>query len=155
MVPDETGDQMKHTLETTDAAIKRWETKLTRAMRQLSKLRLQRRRLEKAAAKPKVTVQASVPAHPTVDSETTLGALPPPEVKTTPAIDDIPEFLRRGVAASKAVDEVIAEQIKSEQAETKKVKARNRIEKMKAKQRGDTKKMPLTGKAALEFINKG
>lgn len=150
---------MKHTLETTDAAIKRWETKLTRAMRQLSKLKLQRRRLEKAAARPPKVVtalQASVPAHPTVDSETTLGAgAPPPAVQPTPAIDDIPEFLRRGVAASKAVDEVIAEQIKSEQAETKKVKARNRIEKMKAKQRGDTKKMPLTGKAALEFINNG
>ena len=46
----------------------------------------------------------------------------------------------------------VAEQIKAEQEATKKQKARGRIEKMKAKQRGDLKKMPLSGKAALEHI---
>lgn len=61
--------------------------------------------------------------------------------------DDIPAFLR-----VKKLDPVAA-QIASEQAETKKIKARNRIDTMKAKQRGDTKKMPLSGKDALAAIN--
>ena len=59
----------------------------------------------------------------------------------------IPTFLRREKAPNP-----VAEQIKAEQEATKKQKARGRIEKMKAKQRGDLKKMPLSGKAALEHI---
>lgn len=62
---------------------------------------------------------------------------------------DIPPFLKR------QQPDPVAEQIKQEQDETKRKKARGRIEKMKAKQRGDLKKMPLSGKAALDFIRKG
>jgi hypothetical protein len=58
----------------------------------------------------------------------------------------IPAFLQR-----KKLDPV-AEQIKADQEATKKAKARGRIDRMKAKQRGDLKKMPLTGKAALAAI---
>ena len=137
------------TLEQNEAAIKRWRSKLKRAMSMLDKLERQRKRLEAAA------VRASIPAHPTVDSEATLGALPPkPEplavtiIKEMVAPDDlaIPAFLQR-----KKLDPVAAE-IAAEQEATKKAKARGRIEKMKAKQRGDLKKMPLTGKAALAAI---
>jgi hypothetical protein len=60
----------------------------------------------------------------------------------------IPDFLNRKL-------DPVAAQIKSEQEETKRAKARGRIEKMKAKQRGDLKKMPLTGKAALDAIRNG
>jgi hypothetical protein len=49
----------------------------------------------------------------------------------------------------------VAEQIAAEQAETKKKKAQGRIAKMKAKKSGETRKMPLTGKAALEAIRNG
>jgi hypothetical protein len=65
------------------------------------------------------------------------------------AADDlaIPSFLQR-----KKLDPVAAE-IKAEQEATKKAKAKGRIEKMKAKQRGDLKKMPLSGKAALAAIH--
>lgn len=148
---------MRHTIETVDIAIKRWETKLTRAMRQLSKLRLQRMRLKKRAEQPKVTVRASVSAHPTVDSETTLGALPPPEAKPTPMIDGIPEFLQRTPQAEavKAVLDEGTALLKAEIEDTKKRKTKGRIEKMKAKARGDLKKMPLSGKAALDFIDQG
>jgi hypothetical protein len=69
-----------------------------------------------------------------------------------PADDDIPAFLRRGQAAQQAADTVIAEQIKAEQAATKKRKAAGRIATMKAKKAGDTRKMPLTGRAALAAI---
>jgi cytochrome P450 len=64
----------------------------------------------------------------------------------------IPDFLRRGQAAQKAVDEVIADQIREEQAAAKTAKARGRIATLKAKKSGETKKMPLTGKAALAAI---
>jgi len=65
---------------------------------------------------------------------------------------DIPDWLLRRRADSQPTDQQVAEQIKTEQAERKRDKARVRIEKMKAKQRGDTRKMPLSGKDALKFI---
>ena len=61
----------------------------------------------------------------------------------------IPDFLRRPKL------DPVAEQIKAEQAETKKKKAAGRIAKMKAKKSGETKKMPLTGRAALDAIRNG
>jgi len=67
----------------------------------------------------------------------------------------IPEFLRRGQAAQAAADKVIADSIREEQAATKKAKASGRIAKMKAKKAGDLKKMPLSGKAALDAIRNG
>ena len=84
----------------------------------------------------------------------------PPAPVAAPAsgsIDDlaIPTFLQRGIAAQKAADQVIADQIKREQAERKKNKARVRNETAKAKQAGETKRMPLTGKAALEYLKTG
>ncbi len=65
---------------------------------------------------------------------------------------DIPDWLLRRRADPQPTDQQVAEQIKTEQAERKRDKARVRIEKMKAKQRGDTRKMPLSGKDALKFI---
>jgi hypothetical protein len=76
----------------------------------------------------------------------------------------IPDFLRRGQAAQKAANDaadaadqrlndlLIANEIREEQANRKTAKARGRIATMKAKQAGDTKKMPLTGKAALAAL---
>jgi hypothetical protein len=57
----------------------------------------------------------------------------------------IPTYLQR------KLDPVAAE-IKTEQDETKRLKARGRIEKMKAKKSGAMTAMPLTGKAALDAI---
>ena len=146
------------TLEQIDASLSRWKTRLRRAMTAIDKLEKQRKRLVRATA-----VRVSVPAHPTVDSETTLGTVPPkPEpVKVTapsPVADEIPAFLRRqsdgGLEATRqrSLDADAAERIKSEIAATKQAKARGRIAKMKAKQSGETRRMPLTGKAALAAI---
>lgn len=66
----------------------------------------------------------------------------------------IPAFLDRR-KAGEAKDAARAAEIRAEQAERKKLKARGRIEKMKAKQAGDLKKMPLTGRAALDAIKNG
>ena len=136
------------TLEHIDYSISRWKTRLKRAMTAIDKLEKQKKRLIKATA-----VRAFVPAYPTVDSETTLGAVPPTPVMMieTPAPppmrgdDGIPTFLRRS-------PDPVTEAIKVEQAETKRLKAQGRIAKMKAKQSGETKRMPLTGKAALAAI---
>jgi len=76
----------------------------------------------------------------------------------------IPDFLQRGQAAQKAANDaadaadqrlndlLIANEIREEQANRKTAKARGRIATMKAKQAGDTKRMPLTGKAALAAL---
>jgi len=69
---------------------------------------------------------------------------PEPEKK---ADDGIPPELRR----TQRVFNPYAE----EQAEARKAKSRARIEKMKAKQRGDLSKMPLQGKEALAAIRGG
>lgn len=61
---------------------------------------------------------------------------------------DIPDFLRRQSSPE-------AEQIKAEQAEAKKKKAAGRIAKMKAKKSGELRKMPVSGKAALDLIRNG
>jgi len=137
------------TLEHIDFSISRWKTRLKRAMTAIDKLEKQRKRLIKGA-----TVRASVPAYPTVDSETALGTVPPPDLAIAPPLakavvkeidTSIPSFLRRS-------PDPVAEAIKVEQAETKRLKASGRIAKLKAKQSGETRKMPLSGRAALAAI---
>jgi hypothetical protein len=139
----------KQSLEQIEASLSRWKTRLRRAMTAIDKLEKQRKRLVRGVA-----VRASVPAHPTVDSETTLGTVPPPDLAIAPPLakavakeidTSIPSFLRRS-------PDPVAEAIKVEQAETKRLKAKGRIAKMKAKQSGETKRMPLSGKAALAAI---
>jgi hypothetical protein len=173
------------TIEQIDASLTRWKSRLRRAMTAIDKLEKQRKRLANKVA----AVRVSVPAHPTVDSETTLGTVPPkplpvpvllekleqlapaPDlaiapplatqpgkvkhgsraeqgaITTQPVADDIPAFLRRQSSPSP-----VADQIRAEIEEKKKAKARGRIATMKAKKAGETKKMPLTGKAALAAI---
>jgi len=65
------------------------------------------------------------------------------EAKATADEPDIPDFLVRQAAPPPAL---------VDPAERKREKSRVRIEKLKAKQRGDTKRMPLQGKAAIEAI---
>lgn len=130
-------------LDHNTAALKRWRTRLQRAMTMVGKLEKQRMRIEK-----KMT-QAEQLAEPVLRK---LAGMPKPEgavlVPSPPAKDDlaIPAFLDR--AKPDPATEQIRQQIKENIAR----KARGRIERMKAKQRGDLKKMPLTGKAALAAI---
>jgi hypothetical protein len=74
--------------------------------------------------------------------------------------DDIPGFLRRGMAAQKAVDDITARaEIEAAQATEKKRKDARRIEKIKIVQEikdaeltGKRRKMPLAGRAALDAL---
>ena len=161
----------KPTLESNAAALKRWRTRFSRAVRMVQKLEQQQKRLMAATIKRDLATVYRPPASPICsiaksDPEREAAA---PKMESAPdpkqvgerieqKVDhdlDIPSFLKRGQAAQKAVDEIIADQIKAEQAETRKKKAAGRIAKMKAKKAGDLKKMPLTGKAALDIIRNG
>jgi hypothetical protein len=152
----------RQTLTQVLTSIDRWRTKAKRAMTMLDKLEKQKRRMMKAA-QPRIADLQRPRAHATLaDPINTIGPAIREALEDTqkngigeavisPADFEIPPFLRR-VAVSKATDNAIAEKIKTEQVAVKKAKARGRIERMKAKQRGDLKRMPLTGKAALEYI---
>jgi hypothetical protein len=106
----------KHTvkLQTCEAALRRWHTRLTRATNMLQKLERQRRRLILQSAGASVTVQKAIEAHNDAKPDAGL---------------DIPPFLQR-----KPVDvAALAAQRKSKEADAK-------------------KKMPLTGKAAIDYV---
>ena len=165
------------TLAEIDASIKRWNTRFTRAMTALAKLNAQRKRAVKAAQRPQITmiaiaapmppVRVEVPAdsvagyHPDQSNAERIvrGALPKTAEEQAKAVLgdlDIPDFLRRETARkeSKACADHGAA-IAAEIAARKKAKSHGRIAKMKAKKAGDTKKMPLSGKAALDHIRNG
>jgi hypothetical protein len=139
----------KQTIEQIEASIARWQTRLRRAVRAVEKLEAQKKRLVKrlanlpdlAIAPPLATAVMSHPPSLPINSPT--GNVPS---LNQPIDTSIPDFLQR-----KKLDPV-AEQIAAEQQETKTAKARGRIAKMKAKQSGETRRMPLTGKAALAAI---
>lgn len=165
------------TIEQLDASIKRWKTKLRRAVNTLGTLEKKRNRLAAKALvakhldpvleqlgalsiRPKaekVVVFDPEPISPVIDE---IMSKPPSEAEKAAndrILEDsgIPAFLRRGGEASKAADQFAADLIKAEQATVKKAKAAGRIAKMKAKKAGDLKKMPLSGKAALDAIRNG
>jgi hypothetical protein len=138
----------KITVEQIDAHLARWQTKLKRAVNTLERLQRMRKRLMKkvpdlAVAPPGATRPKPKPPEPM--AVTYMRSL---VEQAAPPIDtSIPDFLKR--------DDAVAEQLRAEQAETKKKKAQGRIAKMKAKQSGETRKMPLTGRAALDAIRNG
>jgi hypothetical protein len=133
------------TLEHIDYSISRWKTRLKRAMTAIDKLEKQKKRLNKASAKPaRGSSDEPAPEKPKPVS----APVPPAPVALVERAEidtSIPSFLRRSPGP-------VAEAIKVEQAETRRLKAQGRIAKMKAKQSGETRKMPLTGKAALAAI---
>ena len=142
----------KITLEQNTAALKRWRTRLKRAMSMLEKLERQRKRLE--APRPLETPRPRGHALIT-DLKNTLGpaiheaAVDAGVIKETkPADLDLPPFLDRSKI------EPATAQLAQEIAATKKQTTKGRIEKMKAKKAGKLSAMPLTGKGALDFINK-
>lgn len=132
--------QLTRAIEQRDAVI----TKLVKLEARIKTLRRQAQRYEKLAGQPPAPKAApKPPAMPVVET-----------VKASPPDEGIPDFLKRK-KDGEARDAAAKAEILAEQAERKKTKAHNRIGDMKAKQRGDTKRMPLTGKAALEAIRQG
>jgi len=68
--------------------------------------------------------------------------------------DDMPDFLRRK-KEGEAKDAAARAEILAEQEQRTKTKKRGGDERRAAARRGDTKRWPLTGKAALEAIRNG
>jgi len=159
----------RETIETIDAALARWKPRLKRAVNAIDKLEKKRRRLVakatvSAALDPVLEQLGALTIRPKTERVIVFEGAPidPVKIVDDPAVKaakasveaalldqspdlGIPSFLRRA-------PDPVAEEIKAEQAATKKAKAAGRIAKMKAKKAGDLKKMPLTGKAALAAI---
>jgi ribosomal 50S subunit-associated protein YjgA (DUF615 family) len=135
------------TLEYVEASIARWQTRLRRAVRAVEKLEKQRKRLVKAQTD--LAIAPATATRPKPKPEPLAVTIMRELAEPAPALDTaIPSFLRRA-------PDPVAAQLKAGIAETKRLKAKGRIAKMKAKQSGETKRMPLTGKAALEAIRNG
>lgn len=139
-------------LQRVEASLVRWHRRLSRAANAVKKLDAQRRRLLVKKAEPAKALPAPKPLaieapKPKVSDVTNIPVteFPIPDVLE----EGIPSFLQR-----KPLD-ATAKTIVAEQADLKKRKARGRIAKLKATQSGETKKMPLTGKAALAHIRAG
>jgi len=136
-------------LQKNEEAMERWLTKLITAANKVNDLRQERKRLLKPpkpskppAPKPEVSPSPPPPPSPSVTP-----------VDTTAKDDgDIPTFLRRPLADTIDVDAIAKAMIKDHVEERRKLKARGRIAAKKAKQSGETKRMPLSGKAALARI---
>jgi hypothetical protein len=162
-----------NTLETNAAALKRWRTKLKRAMTAIEKLERQRKRLEAKSVKPmealpakdtfpKKDAKAGFAVRASEEQHAITRAVLDPRLDTIGAniveetVDLSATKVSHDLALPSFLDRTkvdpVAEQIREEQADIKRRKAKGRIEKMKAKQRGDLKRMPLTGRAALEAI---
>jgi hypothetical protein len=146
-------------LSEIEAAINRWETRLFRAATALMKLRQQRKRIKDPAfMKRHDEFLAEHPRSPDaamkvmgvkipLDNEPPLVALP-----VEPKDDlTVPTFLQRAVNSA---DEVAKAEIIATVAEQKKRKAVSGAARRKAAAKGETRRMPLSGKAALAYIEK-
>jgi hypothetical protein len=144
-------------IDNVNASIRRWQTRLTRAVNTINRLTAKRTRLErKRNALPvgevvaTVTVPAASPAAVAVAKSVVAEAAPGKAVTPAPKDDgDIPAFLRRQKLPA---DEAAAAQIRAEQAELKKRKTAGRKAKKDAAKRGELRRMPLEGRAALAAI---
>ena len=119
------------------------------------RLKIAQRKLKRAAAKvEKVTTDPGIPTF--LERRGNAKEVTDIPVSEFPIADDpgIPTFLDRRSAIQRR-DDAERKKMEADLAARKKDKARVRIEKMKAKQSGETKRVPLSGRAALDFIRNG
>jgi hypothetical protein len=148
----ETINSISHVTAQRDACLER----IVKLEIKLKDLRRLEARQAKALARPK-PAPAPTPA-PAPATQPVATPAPPSGDAGEPGV---PLFLDRAKQAE-AKDAAARERIAAEQAATKKAKTHTRLEKMKVRQEvkhaqltGQTRKMPLTGRAAMEFIRKG
>jgi hypothetical protein len=133
------------TLDQIDAAINRVEARLFRAALALQKLR--RQRVQKLRRKPPPAKTSVVTASPAETLVVTASS-----DLTIPAALDRRSQATKDADRARLMDLNAAETIKAELAERKKRKAAGQAARRKAKLSGETRQMPLTGKAALAAI---
>lgn len=157
------------------ANLVRYEEKIKLTSKKLERLKkaqvrsLQKEMAEKAASMlppleviaPKLAEKAaeeddSIPGF--LRRASNLYAIPPAKDGgahfVTATFHSAPEQLTEAerIATAERRDARIAQEIREKAAARKVEKSRVRVEKMKAKAAGETRKMPLTGRAALAFI---
>ena len=130
--------QLYREVERRDQAIVR----LSRLDERVRKLKRSLVRLQKRTQRPAASAREEFTPTPPA---------PPPTVEPVKVIDDaIPGFLRR--APANPADVAAKAEIEAEQLERRKTRSRVRVERMKAKQAGDLRKMPVSGREALALI---
>lgn len=143
----------RQTLEQIETSLKRWHSKLKRAVTAIDKLEKAKRRAARADVE---SVIKNAPPPPRPEPEAAPAATPAPAPAPLPPTEDlgIPSFLMRaGPIGSKTPADLEAiKAIEEEQEARKKAKTSGRIAKLKADKAGERKAMPLTGKAALARI---
>jgi hypothetical protein len=90
-------------------------------------------------------------ALPTDSPPPAPAAVPPPTIEPDIGGDGVPDFLRRKVDESQRLGSLPDPRAKEKKAERRAVEK----EKREADLRGKTRKMPLSGKAALDAIKNG
>src|SRR3974390_2879151 len=140
------------------ASLKRWRSRMVRAANVVNKLELALRRIEKREAeepKPKALpppikeTAALLPPSPSPVAEI------PPQPHRPPPISEatkkewqaLNSAMRAAFFGGKTKDDQAANELRNQIVERKKAKARGRVAKLKAKQAGELKRMPLSGKA--------
>jgi hypothetical protein len=150
--------QTQKEIQRLDDEIKRVHSRMFRWANKLDKLIKARGRIEKRIGeidderKPIATPVDLPKRDPVKPDETTAALQALTGVVEKPDLD-IPTFLARGMKAQHAADEAAKAAILAEQEAKRKVKAKASSEKSRAKRRGELRKMPLQGKAALALIN--
>jgi len=120
------------------------------------KLRMATKAVTRAEKRLQTEPAKQPAARPATPVEIAVAPLPPDlqkEYRETADEPAIPDFLQRKAEGERKDAEARAE-ILAEQEASKRRKASARIGKMKAAKAGDTKRMPLSGKAALAAIMK-
>jgi hypothetical protein len=139
-------------------ATERWERRLFRAANELQRLRQERKRLYKNLDLPPATVRETeepllAPAHHVAEDRSTPTNVAAPiknNASAKPAAGDVDD----GLDIPAALDRNRRLQTMADPMTKEKKAERRAIEKEKreAEPRGQTRKMPLTGKAALDAI---
>jgi hypothetical protein len=155
-------------LEQIDAAIKRDTSRMTRIANRLAKWHRMRQRKLVEMAKParrladEVIQDVAAQVKPLKQAMAAAGVVAIPADKIGQAVaipvehafvtDDPLDVRDQPWSRRNEADETAKAEIIATQAATKKVKTKASSEKSRAKQRGELRKMPLQGKAAVDFI---
>lgn len=141
----------KQTVEQIEISLKRWHSRLKRAVTAIDKLEKAKRRAVKAEAEYPIRNAPVLPQRP--EPEAAPAASPAPAPAPLPPTDDlsIPASMLRPAVTPEDLQAIM--EIRESQEARKKAKAAGRIAKLKAKQRGELTAMPVSGKAALARIN--
>jgi hypothetical protein len=125
-------------------------TTLTRLEAKLNSLIRAVTRSQKRLDKARVVAQVNAPMDNVFADEATMQPAMT-EAPTDPL--EMPTFLRRDTAINNMADIATAAALAAEAEDKKKAKKKGQDTKRKAKLSGETRKMPLTGKAAADYIN--